>query len=74
MTETPQAFYLGVMMSETRQFRFGIWAVVFFMLAISIPGWYVQVRLIQKLGRLEKRVVELESHINMPTSLERPSI
>lgn len=54
-------------MSETRRFRLGIWAVVFFVLAVSIPGWFVQVQLIQKLSRLEKRVVELESRTVAPT-------
>lgn len=48
-------------MSEMRRFRLGIWAVVFFVLAVSMPGWFIQMRLIQKISRLEKRVVELES-------------
>jgi hypothetical protein len=51
-------------MSETRRFRLGIWAVVFFVLVVSVPGWFVQMRLIEKLGRLEKRVVELESRVD----------
>ncbi len=49
------------MNSDTRGFRWGIWAVVFFVLAVSVPGWYIQMRLIEKLGRLERRVTELES-------------
>ena len=48
-------------MSETKRFRLGIWAVVFFVLAVSIPGWFVQMRLLEKVGRLEKRVTELET-------------
>ena len=48
-------------MSDAKRFRMGIWAVIFFVLAVSIPGWFVQMRLIEKLGRLEKRVVELET-------------
>ncbi len=51
-------------MSESRRFRLGIWAVVFFVLVVSVPGWFVQMRLIEKLGRLEKRVVELESRVD----------
>ncbi len=48
-------------MPESKQYRLGIWAVVFFVLVVSLPGWFVQMRLIEKLGRLEKRVVELEA-------------
>ena len=51
-------------MSEAKRFRLGIWAVVFFVLAVSIPGWFVQMRLLQKIGRLEKRVTELELRID----------
>ncbi len=50
-------------MLEARRFRLGIWAVVFFVLVVSVPGWFVQMRMIEKLGRLEKRVVELESRV-----------
>ena len=55
------------MLSEARRFRWGIWAVVFFVLAVSVPGWFVQMRLIEKLGRLEKRVAELESRVEAQT-------
>ena len=48
-------------MSDAKRFRMGIWAVVFFVLAVSVPGWFVQMRLVEKLSRLEKRVVELEA-------------
>ncbi len=51
-------------MSEAKRFRLGIWAVVFFVLAVSIPGWFVQMRLLQKIGRLEKRVTELELRVD----------
>jgi hypothetical protein len=51
-------------MSEVTRFRLGIWAVVFFVLVVSIPGWFVQMRLLQKIGRLEKRIVQLESRID----------
>lgn len=51
-------------MSETKRFRLGIWAVVFFVFAVSVPGWFVQMRLLQKVGRLEKRVIELESRVD----------
>lgn len=60
-------------MSEAKRIRVGIWAVVFFVLAVSIPGWFVQMRLIQKIGRLEKRVVELESRVESPPNTETPS-
>ena len=47
-------------MSDSKH-RLGIWAVVFFVLVVSLPGWFVQMRLIEKIGRLERRVAELES-------------
>ena len=63
-------------MSEEKRFRYGIWAVVFFVLAVTIPGWFVQMRVLQKLGRLEQRVTELESQIAVSTGTsdqrERP--
>lgn len=63
-------------MSEEKRFRYGIWAVVFFVLAVTIPGWFVQMRVLQKLGRLEQRVTELESQIAVSTGMsdqrERP--
>ena len=64
------------MISEARRFRMGLWAVVFFILAISMPGWFIQMRLIQKLGRLEKRITELEMQMealpagNLPVTAE----
>lgn len=64
------------MISEARRFRMGLWAVVFFVLAISMPGWFIQMRLIQKLGRLEKRITELEMQMeaspaeNVPVTAE----
>ena len=59
-------------MSEVKRYRLGIWAVVFFVLAISLPSWFVQMRLIEKLGRLEKRVVELETRVEVKTSQSSP--
>jgi hypothetical protein len=58
------------MMSEARRFRLGIWAVVFFVLAVSVPGWFVQMRLVEQIGRLEKRVAELETQIEAGSAAE----
>ena len=60
-------------MSEVKRYRLGIWAVVFFVLAVSLPGWFVQMRLIEKLSRLEKRVVELETRVEVETKASQSS-
>ncbi len=60
------------MISEARRFRMGLWAVMFFVLAISMPGWFIQMRLIQKLGRLEKRITELEMRMEAPPAENLP--
>ncbi len=61
------------MNSEARGFRWGIWAVVFFVLVVSVPGWFIQMRLIEKVGRLEKRVAELESRFEVETEQTVPA-
>ena len=50
-------------MSETRRFRFALWAVIFFVLATAVPGWYVQMRLLEKVSRMERRISALESQL-----------
>ena len=37
---------------------------MFFVLAVSMPGWFIQMRMLEKLGRLERRVGELESRLD----------
>jgi len=49
-------------MSDTKRFRMGLWAVVFFVLVVTMPGWYVQMRTLEKVSRLERRIAELEAH------------
>ena len=60
-------------MSELRPFRLAIWAVVFFVLAVSIPGWFVQMRTIEKLSRLEKRLAQLEARLE-PEKQSSPDV
>ncbi len=50
-------------MSPMKRHRILIWSVVVFALLVATPGWYIQMRLAEKVNRLEKRVTELEDRL-----------
>ena len=50
-------------MSPMKRQRLLVWSVVVFALLVATPGWYIQVRLAEKINRLEKRVTELEDRL-----------
>ena len=50
-------------MSLMKRQRLLVWSVVVFALLVATPGWYIQMRLAEKVNRLEKRVTQLEDRL-----------
>jgi hypothetical protein len=50
-------------MSPAKRDRILVWSVVVFALLLAMPGWYIQMRLAEKINHLEKRVTELEDRL-----------
>ena len=50
-------------MPEMKNHRIILWSLVTFVLVVAAPGWYIQIRMIQKVHILEGRVDALENQM-----------
>ena len=50
-------------MSESRSYRIVLWSLVLFVLVVATPGWYIQIRLAQKVYPLDESMAAMEERV-----------